>query len=472
MDESRDIAGSRVGGLPPGVSPAAVQPPKMLKATYTDYWITGGEVGRWPVWYVGAFFAIQTIAIVSIVWIHIGAQGWGYLRPHPDRFWFTMVILLLFVIGSESIGVRRARPVYRRTGDLRQARHVFGITKVICAMVAGACWFWVGMMLGHSVLPLGVAAGLVVVGAVSIVTSFAVAPRVGTTLRCARCGYPFDNAGDYLCSECGKAWLAPSGLVRGEKIRPKPFHYGVLGACVLPIVATALLMLFAGVHRLTPTDRLVEQAIRQSNEFVFLRAFGAWNELEQRRLSPAQVSRLAEGLIGDGDEPPNLTPEARSWLLDRLLAGELPEPTVDRILQRMMSPLLAVPREVRVGEAFTVRADVQVIWGRVHVIDAAIAVRGSAAGDEDGAEILADRFVPVQAHLRGAPGPIGTFTFTAESAGDLEVTVDFWIFAVPGPETRGIVWRPDGTPEPPPGAYGAVRRSLSGTVRVLPAEAP
>ncbi len=456
----------RGDGLPPGMPAEAVKPPGMLRPQYTDYWITGGEVGRWPVWQVGAFVASQVIGIGLVAWIQIGQFGWGNLRPHQDQFWFAWLIAILIVPALLAVSVLRARSLYRRMRDLRHARHVYWTTLAMLFMVVFACWFWISMLLGLGVLPHLVAPMAIVMGVVGFVAQFSVAPRVGATLRCARCGYPFDNAGDYLCSECGKAWLAPSGLVRGEKIRPKPLHYGVIGACVLPVVSTALLLGFSGMHRFTPTDRLIAQAIRSPTQ-----PFGGpWGELQQRTLSTEQVSRIAIGLSGLDAQNAHLPLRAERWLTATMASVGVSDEALERLADSMKEVRLTVPDSARVGEEITIDVTVTQRHPALPLPGLAAFRRVDRFNDES-SEHFAQDFAFFRQNTISMSGFGPPNRFTPQSPGEFEVTIEWWYFPTRA-IIQPIVWRPDGTPEPPPGAYGVVRRSLTGTVRVLPAEEP
>ncbi|MCK4341698.1 MAG: hypothetical protein KAY37_08255 [Phycisphaerae bacterium] len=210
---------------------------------------------------------------------------------------------------------------------------------------------------------------------VALYAILAVPRRVGDAEYCGKCEHakiPSDDEAEH-CPNCGVAWTAPGGVVKGRLVTsPWATPFGVL-AVVLMFVGFACTV-FGGLKmplHILPTSTLLHEVTQGGVDDCgkVNMISDAWAVLQTRELSDGQLLGLAEDLLAapfvyetrDG----SLAWWGRqSWLAELVESGRLPSDFVERYwrLQYDFELHIVSPERVALGEEFTVGVGVDWQW--------------------------------------------------------------------------------------------------------------
>ncbi|MCC6907609.1 MAG: hypothetical protein IT430_06695 [Phycisphaerales bacterium] len=183
--------------------------------------------------------------------------------------------------------------------------------------------------------------------------------RRGSEPHCARCEYEravSQESATSLCPECGAAWNAPGGTVRGTISSKPPLL--VAGAILLVLgmsgfQASQTGPISAWFASATPTSALIATLGSST-------AGGAadWVELGNRTLAPEQRDRLAELLLDQRLEVSYFSAtDGAAWIESQISAGTLPAELTERFFREALALRLDGPESARVGEECTVAVE-------------------------------------------------------------------------------------------------------------------
>jgi hypothetical protein len=324
----------------------------------------------------------------------------------------------------------------------------------------------------------------------------AVPRHVGDGEYCGKCEHAKTPSDDEAvrCPNCGAAWTARGGVVKGRLVTsPWATPLGILAA-VLALVCFGS-MVFGGHEMLLhvlPTSTLLHEVTQaQLDDFETINVISAaWAVLQTRDLSDEQLRQLAEDMLAapfvyetrDG----SLVWYGRQFWLARLVdSGRLPSDFVERYwrLQYDFDLRVVSPERVTLGEQFTVGVDVGYQWKppwggvRNRPAWAWFYCSGFFVGDSDeplGRQetILGywEKGYRLDDH-REQRGKFPVVTLKADRLGPLRVRFVAWV-AVSRQWlwSEPITWQDDGTPGMPKDAIWTERVEAERMIEVVETE--
>lgn len=470
IDETSSAAPERAFGgddewaLPEGVSQDMVRPSAWQKPWVGDRLLTATGILDLAWGRIAAIGALLVFAMMLMVWPLLlvgsgsGAMLSGFLLPMGGMFG-------AFAAGG-AVGLWRGRRVYGATGDIVGARRAFGVASVTVSILLMTALLWAAMLTGRFLAGMPAFASFFGFWSVFVLVGLLTPVRVGPELRCGRCDYPFQTSHGANCPECGSRWGAPLSLVRGERKSTNLALVALLAAAVLPTAAVGFASVFGEGSRFMTTESLLRRAINPApTDFI-----GPWDELNRRTLTEEQTLRLASGVM-NYTQGTNFVAadEGMRWLAAKIIAGEIPGDMVHDLLDRRLSLSLQTTGTPGVGAPMVVTVDARASGDGGRSLHAVVAVGGYRVGDDAPVDRGA-YFMPL------IPAPFGQtismllaspLAVTPEAPGDIEVRFECWVYLVDRSHHGRIAWRPDGAPEPPPGALAEVHKEATTTLRVV-----
>ena len=305
--------------------------------------------------------------------------------------------------------------------------------------------------------------------------------RMGDSFHCDVCDYE-RRTDSPVCSECGYDWLAPHGVVQGERQVQWPAVWaGLLIMLAPPLSQTLLRYTSLDVQRLIlsalPTRILIDAATTGS-------PYGADEEfkiLVSRSLSAEQEARLARRLLDQHLEYKRRSGPAAAWLEPNVLSATLPSDICERFFTEMAEIRLIVTDTVIVGQPLAFYFDSRErSHGKSSTLKCEVYFGGVSA---DGGATFTERATrraraawfdaiwwvpgkPPRQVLDTKPPPLVVF----DSPGEHEITCRLWQAAVLRTDyTDKIDWLDDGSPEFPPAVVWSKQIDLTATIEALPA---
>ncbi len=310
--------------------------------------------------------------------------------------------------------------------------------------------------------------------------------RRGSDEHCAACNYRrvrVDAHAAKRCPECGAAWNAPGGVVRGiESSRPGFVVAGVLlsllGFVLGPSSPLGLIpRYFANAM---PTSALITSAgtLEHSGSEV-------WTEIGSRPLTDSERNRLASLLLDQRLEISYFSAtDGSAWLESQISAAALPAELIERFFKEALSLRLDGPESARVGEEFTVAVEGASRLGGNSLWRAEAAVAGFRSDDHDAVHgregkwrmgfefdtemrgyVMRERLVGIPQNDRVSPVAILKWDKPGRH------TIHFTAFIVIRPSASGygytLDWNPDHTPVLPGDEACVIPVDLTHTIEVI-----
>jgi hypothetical protein len=293
----------------------------------------------------------------------------------------------------------------------------------------------------------------------------------GRTLHCARCGYEYTRGSGWQCPECGKAWTAKGGLVRGVR-QPVNWYWIATGLAVM-LVSPLSAFWGRSLTGVLPTSILIAKVGVPHGGFTI----DEMKALTSRTLSDSERLSLANAMIRKRGLSDYLSPDEQSWLDGEVARGELPRELVDRYYREMAEVWVVAPASGRSGEPMKVAIGVQDHHPLTQSCTPLILVGGySLDGDakregaSDSAQPAGDVGLEHRSFGTVAPGRFAhEATLTPTTAGTTTVHLEYWIIVVPrGSGSVPMSWSANGQPVAPAGALFMERREATRAVPVGP----